>query len=167
MKNMNKTHHHRSDSRLVLAFMLLCLTGIAGISSWPRSESAVGYFTVSANPFGVAIYQEGPHASVQFVGARSFTVKRNTITIPGASKLMYSRDDIIFDDTSIYTEPPQEQVDYLQKKKVTTTDLGRTVYLVNPHIPGVLELRGSNMILDRDQKQITGSVQAVIVHDTL
>lgn len=155
----------------VIGFILLCLAGITGIPSWPKSETSVGYFKISKNPYGIAIYQDGAHASVQFVGAQSFTVRGNTITIPPVSTIVYGRDDIIFDDTSIYTEPTQEQIDYLNKKRVATLDriipTAQTIYLVNPAIPGMLELRGSNMRIDLDQKHIEGSVTTVIVHDTI
>lgn len=150
-----------------LLFIVLLLAGIAGIPSWPKPETPVGYFTVGRNPYGVAIYQEEPHASVQFVGAESFTVNGNTITIPSASRVMYSRDDIIFDDTSIYTEPTQEQIDYLGKKKVNSTTLPNSVYLVNPRIPGMLEIRGTNMTIDLHQKYINGLIQTVVVHDRI
>lgn len=150
-----------------IGFVLLALAGIFGIPSWPKIATAVGYYKISTNPYGVAIYQDGKHASIQFTNARSFTVKGNTITIPFATTIVYSRDDIIFDAASIYTDPPQEQIDYLQKNKTDTTLLPNTVYLVNPRIPGMLELHGSDMQLDKATKQIHGSVTSVIVHDTL
>lgn len=156
---------------LLIGFALLCLAGVAGIPSWPRSEKAVGYYKISTNPYGVAIYQDGKYASIQFVNARSFTVKGNTITIPSASAVSYSRDDILFDATTIYTEPTQEQIDYLNKKKIVTSQriisLPQTIYLVNPHIPGMLEFRGSNMRIDLDQKQVEGTIITVIVHDKI
>ncbi len=102
-----------------LLFILLTLAGVAGIPAWPKPETSVGYFKISKNPFGVAVYQDGPHASVQFKNATSFTVNGNTVHINGATTVVYGRDDIIFDDTSIYTEPTQEQIDFLGKKKVS------------------------------------------------
>lgn len=151
----------------VIGFALLTLAGIVGVASWPTLETPIGYFTISKNPYGIAIYQGGRYASVQFENARSFTVKGNTITIPSASAVSYSRDDIIFDATSIYTDPPQEQIDYLNKKKVDTTVLPNSIYLVNPHIPGMLEFRGSNMRIDLDQKRVEGTIITVIVHDKI
>lgn len=152
---------------LLIGFALLTLAGIFGIPSWPKSETAVGYYKINTNPYGVAMYQDGKHASVQFTNVRSFTVKGNVITIPSATTIVYSRDDIICDTNGIYTDPPQEQIDFLQKKKVKTAILPNTIYLVNPHIPGMLEFRGSNMRLDLDRKQVTGMIDTVIVHDTI
>ncbi len=150
-----------------IGFILLCLTGIAGIPSWPKPETSIGYYKISKNPYGVAIYQDGKHADVQFVDATGFSVKGRVITIDALSKIVYSRDDIIFDATAIYTDPPQEQIDYLRMKKVSTVTLPEAIYLVNPHIPGMLELRGSNMHIDINQKQIEGSIKTIIVHDTV
>jgi hypothetical protein len=152
---------------LSISFVLITLAGIAGIPSWPKSETAVGYFKISKNPYGVAVYQDGKYASVQFTNARSFTVRGNTITIPSATVVTYGRDDILFDDAAIYTDPPQEQIDYLNKEKVATTTLPHSIYLIDPHVPGMLELRGTDMSLDKNQKQIRGSVTTVIVHDNL
>ena len=155
----------------LIGFTLLVLAGIAGIPSWPKPETEVGYFRISTNPYGVAIYQDGPHASIQFVDARSFSVNGNTITIPSASTVVYGRDDIIFDTTTIYTEPTQEQIEFLHKKKIASSEriiaLPQTIYLVNPHIPGTLEFRGTDMHIDLDQKQITGTVTTVVVHDEI
>lgn len=155
---------------LTIGFILICLAGIAGLSSW-KDETSVGYFKISKNPYGVAIYQDGQHASVQFVGAQSFTVQGNTVTIPSASTITYSRDDIIFDATSIYTEPTQDQIDFLHKPKTSIHNriipIAHALYLVNPRIPGMLELRGSNMQIDLDKKQVYGTIITVVVHDTI
>jgi hypothetical protein len=152
---------------IFIGFILFCIAGLAGIPSWPKIETSVGYFKISKNPYGVAMYQDGKYASVEFENATSFAVNGNTITISSASAVMYSRDDIIFDTTSIFTDPPQEQIGYLRRSKTDTSVLPNTVYLINPHIPGVLELQGTNMRLDKESKKIYGSVPSVIVHDNL
>jgi hypothetical protein len=147
---------------------ILCLTaGVAGIPSWPKTETAVDYYKISKNPYGIAIYQDGLHASVEFNKAKTFTISGNTILIPGANQLTYGRDDIVFDKTNIYTDPPQDQIDYLKMTKADTSVLPNTVFLVNPHIPGELELRGTNLHIDLTNKQINGPIDVVIVHDTI
>lgn len=156
----------------MLAIILFCLAGIAGIPSWQVPKQSVGYFTVSTNPYGVAVYQEGKHASIQFDNARSFQISGNTITIslsPTTETLAtFSRDDIVFDGAGrLYTEPTQEQIDMITKlagialEKVEASDRrvpfdAQTLYLVNPHIPGMLEMRitSPDLWIDRDQKRI-------------
>lgn len=170
---------------LLIGFALLTLAGIFGIPSWPRSETPIGYFTISKNPYGIAIYQGGRHASVQFENAGAFEVKGMTATIAGPAHITYSRDDIIFDATgTLYTEPKQEEIDYVAATlgksfiKIGTSDRKitlpvQTFYLVNPHIPGMLEFRipnESELRIDRDQKQIDGwtdTTVSVIIHDKI
>lgn len=171
------------DLRYIMALVLLCFAGIAGISAWPRSDTSVGYFLIGKNPYGVAIYQEGPHASVQFTNAQSFTVKNNTVTITPASTITYSRNDIIFDATgTIYTEPTQGQIDMLSrllgKSLVKVNSPERVIrisvneiYLVNPSIPGMLGIQGDSQIsINRDMKTISfeQSVPVMVtIHDAI
>lgn len=152
----------------VIGFILLCFAGIAGISSWPQLQTSVGYYKIGTNPFGVAIYQDGLHNSIQFTGATGFSVRNNIISIPGTTTLVFGRDDIVFNATYIYTQPTQEQIDFLKKVKTSATTLPDTVFLVNPDIPGMLEFQGLDMRIDNAKKQITasGSIK-VIVHDEI
>jgi hypothetical protein len=170
---------------LLIGFMIITLAGAAGVVSWQKPATAVGYYNIGTNPYGVAIYQDGPHANVQFVHATMFTVNGAAITISAPTSIMYSRDDIIFDATgTLYTEPTQEEIAYVsqsigkQLTKVGSSD--RTIplpvqsfYLINPHIPGELEFRIPNergLWINRDQKQIggwTGTTVTVLVHDTV
>ena len=152
---------------IFIGFMLLVLAGIAGIFQWQVAPRSVGYYQISKNLYGVAIYQDGLHESVQFAAAQKFIISGNTISIYGSTSVFYGRDDIVFDQTSIYTDPTQEQIDFLHKNKMDTSVLSNIVYLENPHIPGVLELQGKNLRIDKNQKQITGEVQTVIVHDSI
>jgi hypothetical protein len=169
----------------LIGFVLLVLAGVAGIPSWPKIETSAGYYSISKNPYGVAIYQDSKYASVQFVNARTYEVKGSTVTIVAPAYIAYSRDDIIFDATgTLYTEPNQDEIDYLsgslgkQCTKVATSDRiiplpVRTLYLVNPHIPGLLEFHiptGLPVRIDRDRKQIGGwtdTTVSVIIHDKI
>lgn len=170
--------------RLLIAFALFCFAGIAGILSWPKQKTHIGYFDASTNPYGVAVYQDGPHASVQFNGAKNFTTQDNTIHL-FAANVAYSRDDIIFDQAGvIYTEPTQEQIDMLKKitkkelKKVQTAtrmvSLSFPVfYLINPNVPGMLEIRfpdNATPTINLETKIIDTSTPAGIVitaHDAI
>jgi len=171
------------DIRLLLAFALLCFTGIAGISAWPKFETTLGYFKISKNPFGVAIYQEGLHKSVQFTNALSYTIQNQTVFITAKKPILinYSRDDILFDKNgTIYTEPTQEQIDLLsrllQKSLTKSKTLERIIqfpsgeiYLVNPSIPGMLKIQSAlSMPINLDTKIITSNGPlSVVVFDSI
>jgi len=150
-----------------LLFIFFLAAGVAGSLPWPALPQSVGYYKISANQYGVAIYQDGLHNTVQFTGATSFQTNGSTITIPDTTSVLYGRDDIIFDVTSVYTDAPQEQIYYLQKTKTDKTLLPITFYLVNPRVPGVLEFYGNNMQIDKNKKQITGTINKIVVLDSI
>lgn len=150
-----------------LLFIFFLAAGIAGSLPWSTLPQLVGYYKISKNDFGVAIYQDGLHNSVEFRGATSFQVNDSTITISNATSIVYGRDDIIFDATSIYTDPSQDQITFLQKVKTQETALPSRFYLVNPRVPGVLEFYGNNMQIDKNKKQITGTIDKIVVLDRI
>jgi hypothetical protein len=188
---MNTLTYHMKEAGLIVAFAVLCIAGVAGIPSWPTPKTTVGYFTVAKNPYGIAVYQDGAHTSVQFYTAYAYRVDGMSITLslsPSSNVLLtHSRDDIIFDPTGIlYTEPTQEQIDMLTQKtgmplhkpdtseRVINLPAG-TFYLVNPKVPGMLEFHTPNSTsfwINRDEKQVgmMGKILdevTVTVHDTI
>jgi hypothetical protein len=189
MNYMNTLTYHVKEAGLIVAFAVLCIAGVAGIPSWPTPKTTVGYFTVAKNPYGVAVYQDGAHTSVQFDTAYAYSVDGMKITLALSSAsnvlLTHSRDDIIFDTTgTLYTEPTQEQIDVLTQKtgmplrKVETSERvihlpAGTFYLVNPKVPGMLEFHTPNSAsfwIDRDEKRVgmmgtTLDKVAVTAHD--
>lgn len=174
---------------MIVCFILIILAGRAGFSLWQTHEQHVGYFNVSSNSYGVAIYQETRRASVQFANTHAFTIHNNEITLFPRSNtpilLTYNRDDIVIDDYStLYTEPTQEQLTVLTQTLhtplVKAPSSPRTialtharVYIVNPAIPGVLEVKipdGLQAHINRNEKQITFNAPhslTITVYDTL
>jgi len=181
---------HLKEIGLVFILVVLILAGLAGIQSWPKKETSVGYYFVSRNTFGIAIYQKQAHASVQFDGYPSFTLSGNTVKFGTSSTesadINYSRDDIIFDDKgTLYTEPPTWQWQELNRElgvaltkyssdtRIVTLNSNH-LFLVNPHLAGALELTlGADKpaTISRDQDKISNNVKrtsvTVIVHDTV
>jgi hypothetical protein len=181
---MNHTSHTSSrthDAQILLALALFCFAGVTGFFPWKQSDPTVGYFRVGTNPYGIAVYQEGPHASLQITKAKTYAIAGKTITIAapvtGSTTLTYSRDDIIFDSTGmVYTEPTEDQLtmlgSLLGRTLIKTTDLERTVsvneshlYVVNPHTAGMLKISLPETVrasINRDTKTIlTSSATAV------
>lgn len=170
---------------LIIGFALIVCAGVAGIPSWPRIVQSAGYFTISKNPYGVAIYQDGIHNSVEFTGASGFKIYGTTVTIGNHKNITYGRDDIVFDaNGTIYTEPQIAQIDYLTQtigkpfQPVPTYDSKislpvPTFYILNPHVPGMLEIHTTGttlMWIDRNLKQIggwTNTSVTILVHDTV
>jgi hypothetical protein len=158
---------------IVIFFFLLMAGSVAGVPSWPKEETPVGNFIISTNPYGIAIYQRDKHASLQFNGFGSFFVSKQLITIESqeinAQNIAYSRDDVIFDlSGNLYTEPPQNELDYIQKiLGITLTKIENAervaplssslIYILNPRISGIFELQfpqNTIVSIDRETKQI-------------
>ncbi len=159
---------------VVISIFFLCMAGsVAGVPSWPKEETAVGYFTVSKNDYGIAIYQLDKHASVQFNGFDAYTNTDKTVTLSSDEKkqqtIGYSRDDIVFDHSgNLYTEPPEEEQvrleETINKELVKITDQERTIevlssilFIINPNIPGVMKIqfpKDTIVAIDRENKLI-------------
>jgi len=158
---------------IVILFAFLMAGGVAGIPSWSKEETTIGYVTVSKNPFGIAIYQQDKHASVQLNGFDTFTKNDKTLTVYSRKTTQqtigYSRDDIIFDDLgNLYTEPPEKEQMYVENiltmallkiadPKRTTPILSSTMFIINPNIPGILKIQFPKEVIitiDREQKLI-------------
>lgn len=100
--------------------------------------------------------------------------------------IAYSRDDIIFDASgNLYTEPPQEEQDYINKilsiplvkidavKRVAPLYASR-IFILNPQISGILDIQLPNDMqinIDRETKRILFGNRVglitVTVHDSI
>ena len=175
-----------------MMFFLICITvfSMSGVPAWPSHINSVGYFKLSSNTWGTALYQDGLHSTLQFNGFLKTSVRdRTVILVRNRNKpanIDFSRDDIIFDsEGNVYTESKENEMRtiYYQsgisvirfytdnRLSVPAHDF---VYIINPHIPGVIALQfptSTTVSIDLERKTIefpkTVSQITVHVYDTM
>jgi hypothetical protein len=142
----------------LVMFLFFCITviGMSGIIAWPNHIDSVGFFKLAANPWGIALYEDGLHQTIQFNGFRTHTMNGSTIALSRTGNtpatIEFSRDDIIFNaEGALYTESRSQEIEAITS--LSGLPLQRTsgdsriasasslLYIVNPQITGLVSVQ--------------------------
>lgn len=167
-------------------FLFFCITvfGMSGIVAWPNRIDHIGYFKLAGNPWGIALYEDGLHRTIQFNGFQQTSMNGSTITLSRnthtPASIEFSRDDIIFTaNGDLYTESRIQEIDtisFLSGLPLTRmgTDnrvatISSIVYIVNPQIRGMVSVQfpsgtHSQIHLDKKTIEFTTDVTHITAH---
>jgi hypothetical protein len=158
----------------IIMFLFFCITviGMSGVVAWPNHIDNIGYFKLATNPWGIALYEDGLHQTIQFNGFGKERIDGKTIMLKrigtGPTNIEFSRDDIIFNAKGdLYTESRSQEIETissisgLRLQRLSgdsrTATASSLVYMVNPQITGGIAIQlpsGTNVQIRLDKKTI-------------
>jgi len=155
-------------------FLFFCITvvGMSGVVAWPNRIDSIGYFKLATNPWGIALYEDGLHQTIQFNGFHKRTIHGATIVLARTgntpANIEFSRDDIIFNtEGALYTESRLQEIEAissvsglpLQRISIDSriASASSFLYMVNPQITGMISVQFpslTNVRINLDKKTI-------------
>lgn len=149
---MTHMKHH------LVMFLFFCITviGMSGVVAWPNHIDSIGFFKLAANPWGIALYEDGLHKTIQFNGFHTQAMNGSTILLARTgnmpANIEFSRDDIIFNATgTLYTESQSQEIEAISSlsgvllQRISgdnrIASASSLLYLVNPQIPGSVSIQ--------------------------
>lgn len=170
----------------LVMFVFFCITviGMSGIVAWPNRIDNVGFFKLATNPWGMALYEDGLHQTIQFNGFAKRTVNGATVVftrkVAAPANIEFSRDDIIFNaHGDLYTESRLQEIEAISSRSGLTlrhilkdsriATASALLYVVNPQITGSLSIQfptGTNVHIHLDKKTIEfpDTTEEITVH---
>lgn len=176
----------------IIMFLFFCITviGMSGIVAWPNRIDNIGYFKLATNPWGIALYEDGLHQTIQFNGFHKRTLNGSTIMLTRTSNtpatIEFGRDDILFNAEGIlYTESRIQEIEAISSlsglpiqrisaENRVSIPASSLLYIINPRIRGLIAVQFPSKIdvrINLDKKTIefpnTTTDITVHVYDTL
>jgi len=170
----------------IVAFVAICMIGafgVLGVPTFPASIRTIGYWNITENSWGTAIFQNGLHNAIQYNAYHISEIDGTTAILTHDSGsvglVTFGRDDIIFDaEGNLYTESNQKYVDTIQKEyglKLVRGQIANRVdipaetllFIVNPSVAGAVAVQfptRPNINLEDNTITFAATTQTISVH---